>query len=102
MLLHNLNRGLLGREPELVLAIRAKSIKDARENMELIEKKVKRRTPVKIKTVNYKDFEINYVEMKGFFRLFFGKLLISSRNPIILMWMIMLFLVIKLHLYSHS
>ncbi len=29
---------LLGREPELVLAIRAKSIKDARENMELHRK----------------------------------------------------------------
>ena len=73
--------GLLGREPELVLAIRAKSIKDARENMELIEKKVKRRTPVKIKTVNYKDFEINYVEMKGFFRLFFGKLFNKFEKP---------------------
>ena len=35
--------------------------------MELIEKKIKRRSPVKIKTVNYKDFEINYIEMKGFF-----------------------------------
>ena len=34
--------------------------------MEFIEKKIKRRSPVKIKSVNYKDFEINYVEMKGF------------------------------------
>ena len=33
--------------------------------MEFIEKKVKRRTPVKVKTVNYKDFEINYIEMKS-------------------------------------
>ena len=66
--------GLLGHDPELILAIRAKSIKDARKNMEFIEKKIKRRTPVKIKSVTYKDFEINYVEMKGFFRLFFGKL----------------------------
>ena len=49
--------------------------------MELIEKKVKRRTPVKIKTVNYKDFEINYVEMKGFFRLFFGKLFDKFEKP---------------------
>ena len=48
--------GLLGHDPELILAIRAKSIKDARKNMEFIEKKIKRRTPVKIKTANYKDF----------------------------------------------
>lgn len=73
--------GLLGHEPELILAVRAKSIKDARENMELIEKKIKRRTPVKVKTVNYKDFEINYVEMKGFFRLFFGKLFDKFEKP---------------------
>ena len=43
----------------LILAIGAKSIKDARKNMEFIEKKIKRRSPVKIKSVNYKDFEIN-------------------------------------------
>lgn len=73
--------GLLGHDPELILAIRAKSIKDARENMEYIEKKVKRRSPVKIKTVNYKDFEINYIEMKGFFRLFFGKLFDKFEKP---------------------
>ena len=73
--------GLLGHDPELILAIRAKSIKDARKNMELIEKKIKRRSPVKIKTANYKDFEINYVEMKGFFRLFFGKLFDKFEKP---------------------
>ena len=73
--------GLLGHDPELILAIRAKSIKDARKNMEFIEKKIKRRTPVKIKSVTYKDFEINYVEMKGFFRLFFGKLFDKFEKP---------------------
>lgn len=73
--------GLLGHEPELILAVRAKSIKDARKNMELIEKKIKRRTPIKIKTVSYKDFEINYIEMKGFFRLFFGKLFDKFEKP---------------------
>lgn len=73
--------GLLGHDPEVILAIRAKSIKDARKNMEFIEKKIKRRSPVKIKSVNYKDFEINYVEMKGFSRLFFGKLFDKFEKP---------------------
>ena len=73
--------GLLGHDPELILAIGAKSIKDARKNMEFIEKKIRRRTPLRIKTVNYKDFEINYVEMKGFFRLFFGKLFDKFEKP---------------------
>lgn len=65
--------GLLGREPELILAIRATNIKDARRNMDLIEKRIKRRTPVSVKAVEYKGYEINYVDMKGFFKLFFGK-----------------------------
>lgn len=73
--------GLLGVEPELVLAIRATDIKDARRNMEYIEKKIKNRTPIKIKTVEYKGFEINYVEMKGFFRLFFGKMFDKFEKP---------------------
>ena len=73
--------GLLGHDPELILAIGAKSIKDARKNMEFIEKKIRRRTPLRIKTVDYKGFEINYVEMKGFFRLFFGGLFDKFEKP---------------------
>lgn len=73
--------GLLGHEPELILAIGAKNIKDAREHMELIEKKIRHRTPLRIKTVDYKGFEINYIEMKGFFRLFFGGLFDKFEKP---------------------
>ncbi len=73
--------GLLGQEPEVILAIRAKSIKDAHKKMDFIEKRIKNRTPVKIKTANYKDFEIKYVEMKGFFRLFFGSLFDKFEKP---------------------
>lgn len=73
--------GLLGHDPELILAIGAKNMKDARENMEFIEKKIRRRTPLRIKTVDYKGFDINYVEMKGFFRLFFGGLFDKFEKP---------------------
>lgn len=73
--------GLLGSEPEFVLAVRAKSIKSAQQNMDIIEKKVKSRTPIRIKTVEYKGFDIKYLEMKGFFRLFFGKLFDKFEKP---------------------
>lgn len=72
---------LLGPEPEMILAIGAKNMKDARKNMEFIEKKIKNRTPIKIKSVEYKDYEINYVELKGFFRLFFGKMFDKFEKP---------------------
>jgi hypothetical protein len=73
--------GLLGSDPELILAIGAKDIRDAREKMQFIEKKIKNRTPVKVKTVSYKGFDVNYVEMKGFFRLFFGNLFDKFEKP---------------------
>lgn len=73
--------GLLGREPEYILAIGTKSMKEARKCMELIEKKIKNRTPIHVKAVEYKGFEVNYVEMKGFFRLFFGSLFDRFEKP---------------------
>jgi Uncharacterized protein conserved in bacteria len=73
--------GLLGQEPELILAIKAKSMKDARNKMEFIEKKVKSKTPVSVKTANYKNFEIKYIEIKGFFRLFFGGIFDKFEKP---------------------
>lgn len=53
--------------------------------MEFIEKKIKRRTPVKIKTVNYKDFEINYVERKASSDCFLEDYLINLKSHIIRM-----------------
>lgn len=73
--------GLLGQEPELILAIRARDIDSAKENMALLEKRIKRRSPVKVETVYYKDYQINYLEMKGFFRLFFGGLFDRFEKP---------------------
>ena len=76
-----LEPGLLGQEPELILAIQAKNIKEARKNMEYIEQRIKKRSPIKIKSVHYKEFDINYIELKGFFRLFFGKLFDKFEKP---------------------
>lgn len=76
-----LEPGLLGREPERVLVVGAKDIKEARRQMDFIEKRIRKKTPVKIKTANYKEFEVKYVEMKGFFRLFFGGLFDTFEKP---------------------
>lgn len=73
--------GILGREPEYILAIGTKNSKDARKKMDYVEKKIKSKTPVKIKSVEYKGYEVNYIEMKGFFRLFFGKLFDRFEKP---------------------
>ena len=76
-----LEPGLLGHEPEIILAIKAKDPKSAKEKMAYIERKVKKNTPVSIKAVSYKGYQINYVELKGFFTLFFGKIFDKFEKP---------------------
>jgi len=76
-----LEPGMLGYDTEMVLSIHAKNLKLAKEKMESVEKKIKRRTPVNVKTVNYKNYAINYVELKGFFTLFFGKMFDKFEKP---------------------
>ena len=73
--------GLLGREPERILIVKAKSIRNAKENMEILERAINKRSPLKIQSVIYKDYEINYVEMKDFFRPFFGKIMDKFETP---------------------
>lgn len=38
-------------------------------------------SPVKFKTIDYRGFEIKYLEMKGFFKLFFKKLFSQIEKP---------------------
>jgi Uncharacterized protein conserved in bacteria len=73
--------GLLGHETEIVLAIRAKDIGLAKDKMGYIERKIKRRTPVSIKAALYKGYQVNYVELKGFFALFFSKMFDKFEKP---------------------
>jgi len=71
----------LGREAEMLLAIKARNVKDMKKNMGIIEKKIRNKTPIKIKAVEYKGYTVNYVEMKGFFKLFFGGLFERFEKP---------------------
>ena len=73
--------GLIGYDSEMILAIQAKNMKLANEKMASIERNVKRRTPVNVKTVTYKGYTVNYVELKGFFTLFFGKMFDRFEKP---------------------
>lgn len=63
------------------LVIKAKEEQDARENLDFIRRQIKKRTPVKVKDINYKGYEINYLSLKGFFKVFFGKLFSKFDKP---------------------
>ncbi len=57
---------------ETALVIKTNSILKAKERIAYILKQIKKKTPVKFKKVRYKDHDINYLSIKGFFKIFLG------------------------------
>ncbi|MFH0893993.1 MAG: DUF3352 domain-containing protein [Bacteroidota bacterium] len=66
---------------EAVIAVHASDINDAKEGMGHLMRQIKRRTPAKFQAVTHKEYEINYLNIKGFFRLFLGKLFDKIDKP---------------------
>lgn len=50
-------------------------------DLKSIEKKIRSRTPVKFEQYDYLGHEVSYLEMKGFFKLFLGKLFNKFDKP---------------------
>jgi hypothetical protein len=50
-------------------------------DLKAIEKKIRNRTPVKFEQYEYLGHEVSYLEMKGFFKLFFGKMFNKFDKP---------------------
>lgn len=58
---------------EVAVAIKHKGFADTRERMDYIEAQIKKKTPVKFKGISYKGHDIQFLSIKGFFKLLFGK-----------------------------
>ncbi|QSE96494.1 DUF3352 domain-containing protein [Fulvivirga lutea] len=66
---------------ELAVAIRYNDVDDLNENLDYIEKKIRRKTPVKFKGIDYKGYQIKFLSIKGLFKLVFGKMFSSIEKP---------------------
>lgn len=73
VLAQNVPSKLHHNEDDLVCGIKAYNIDFAKEKLLTIQKKIKRRTPAKFKKMSYKTHDIYYLDIKGFFGVFFGK-----------------------------
>ncbi|MEN8121720.1 MAG: DUF3352 domain-containing protein [Bacteroidota bacterium] len=71
------------RVEDVVVAIHANDIEDAKSGFGKITNQIKKRSPAKFKSIEYKNFEIKYLEIKGFFKLFLGKLFKKLEKPYI-------------------
>ena len=66
---------------DIALIVKANDIKKAQSNLEFILKQLKKRTPVKFKSINYKEHTIHFMAIKGFFKLFFGAVFTELDKP---------------------
>ena len=57
---------------DLALVLKATDADDAKLNLDFVLKQIKKKTPVKFKAVTYKNHEINFLSIKGFFKILLG------------------------------
>ena len=72
---------VIGGKINNIIAIKPASMEMAKRNLDHIEKMIRRRTPLKFKSYTYKEHEIRYLEIKGLFKLLFGKLFGKMEKP---------------------
>ncbi len=72
---------LIGNKVRSILAIKADDMDAARENLLMVEKQVRKRTPIKFNDVIYKGYTIKYIEVKGLFKAFLGNLFSKIEKP---------------------
>ncbi len=66
---------------EFALLLQTTDANKATKGLNYIQDQIRKKTPVKIKGVTYKGHTIQYMAMKGFFKLFFGKLFDKIEKP---------------------
>ncbi len=66
---------------DFLVVVKAKNIADAKENLAEITKKIKHRTSFKYDQSKYKNYNINYLNIKGFFKIFMGGFLYDRSKP---------------------
>jgi hypothetical protein len=75
------NESLIGNKVPKLIAIKVKDKSKAKQKLDEVFKKIKRRMPFKFDTYEFIGHEIKYMETKGLFRLIFGKLFDKVEKP---------------------
>ncbi|GAB4510529.1 MAG: DUF3352 domain-containing protein [Allomuricauda sp.] len=57
---------------DMALVLKANDAEAAKTHLDFVVEQIRRKTPVKFKAVNYKDYEINFLSIKGFFKMLLG------------------------------
>lgn len=66
---------------DATIIIHSNDIDEASKKLKHITKQISKHSPLKFDVVSYKGYEINYLNIKGFFKLLFGKLFSGIQKP---------------------
>jgi len=66
---------------DFLVVVKANDIDVAKENLTEITRKIKNRTSFKYNQIEYKNYEISYLNIKGFFKIFMGGFLYDRSKP---------------------
>ena len=69
------------RPADLLLLIQANDMADARKGLAHISGQIRKRSPFKFKSYQYKNFEINYLHQKSFFKTILGNMFAKIEKP---------------------
>jgi hypothetical protein len=70
-----------GTDTEMAVILKANNIEKAKKDLADIERQVRRRTPVKFKSIDHRGYPINYLGMKGVFKVLLGKFFARYDKP---------------------
>ncbi|NMH88136.1 DUF3352 domain-containing protein [Flavivirga algicola] len=66
---------------DVAVVLKTNNRKKAKQNLDFILEQIRKRSPVKFKEVNYKGYPINFMSIKGFFKLLIGNLFKEIDKP---------------------
>jgi hypothetical protein len=66
---------------EYAVAVKCRDLDESKENLDYIKNQIRKKTPVKFKGIEYKGHQINYLSIKGFFKIMFGKTFSKVEKP---------------------
>ncbi|MCB0373773.1 MAG: DUF3352 domain-containing protein, partial [Muricauda sp.] len=57
---------------DMALVLKVNDAEDAKTNLDFVVEQIRKKTPVKFKAVDYRGYEINFLSIKGFFKILLG------------------------------
>ena len=79
-LLH-LNDVISKKEKNIAFVLTTNNINDTKEKLNFLLKQIKEKTPLKFKKINYKNHSINFLDLKGFFKILVGNMFSKMEKP---------------------